>query len=43
MQTVSLHLENKYLDRKYGKVDPKEEHLEVTTSSGNDSRFRYII
>jgi len=42
IQSVSLHVENKKLDRKYGPVEASDENVDVD-ETGRDRRFRYVI
>ncbi|KAF2104521.1 retrograde regulation protein 2 [Rhizodiscina lignyota] len=44
IQSICLYLENRHLDKKYGKVEKgAAQHFEVTTKDGTDPRFRYVI
>lgn len=44
IQSICLWLENKHLDKKYGKVEKGvDSHFAVESGDGHDPRFRYVI
>lgn len=43
IQSIILKLENRRLDKKYGKVEKTKLSLNVHSHNGMDPQFRYVI